>query len=326
MEREKFGSRLGFILVSAGCAVGLGNVWKFPYMCGQYGGAAFIAIYLVFLVILGYPIIVCEFAVGRGSQKSCATSFRKLEPKGRRWHYNGYIGMAGCYLLMMYYTMVTGWMLYYFFRYLTGSLTSQSMTTEQVSSYFSNMLASPGTMILFMIIAVVLSFAICSLGLKNGVERITKVMMICLLGLILVLAVHSCLLPGSGTGIRFYLVPDFTAMQAKGIGNVIFAAMSQAFFTLSIGIGAMAIFGSYLDKERSLSGEALSITLLDTFVALMAGLIIIPACFSFGIEPDAGPSLIFITLPNIFNQMTGGRHTFLPVPFLCRTFYSDRGI
>ena len=222
MEREKFGSRLGFILVSAGCAVGLGNVWKFPYMCGQYGGAAFIAIYLVFLVILGYPIIVCEFAVGRGSQKSCATSFRKLEPKGRRWHYNGYIGMAGCYLLMMYYTMVTGWMLYYFFRYLTGSLTSQSMTTEQVSSYFSNMLASPGTMILFMIIAVVLSFAICSLGLKNGVERITKVMMICLLGLILVLAVHSCLLPGSGTGIRFYLVPDFTAMQAKGIGNVIF--------------------------------------------------------------------------------------------------------
>ena len=307
MEREKFGSRLGFILVSAGCAVGLGNVWKFPYMCGQYGGAAFIAIYLVFLVILGYPIIVCEFAVGRGSQKSCATSFRKLEPKGRRWHYNGYIGMAGCYLLMMYYTMVTGWMLYYFFRYLTGSLTSQSMTTEQVSSYFSNMLASPGTMILFMIIAVVLSFAICSLGLKNGVERITKVMMICLLGLILVLAVHSCLLPGSGTGIRFYLVPDFTAMQAKGIGNVIFAAMSQAFFTLSIGIGAMAIFGSYLDKERSLSGEALSITLLDTFVALMAGLIIIPACFSFGIEPDAGPSLIFITLPNIFNQMTGGR-------------------
>ncbi len=307
MEREKFGSRLGFILVSAGCAVGLGNVWKFPYMCGQYGGAAFIAIYLVFLVILGYPIIVCEFAVGRGSQKSCATSFRKLEPKGRRWHYNGYIGMAGCYLLMMYYTMVTGWMLYYFFRYLTGSLTSQSLTTEQVSSYFSNMLASPGTMILFMIIAVVLSFAICSLGLKNGVERITKVMMICLLGLILVLAVHSCLLPGSGTGIRFYLVPDFTAMQAKGIGNVIFAAMSQAFFTLSIGIGAMAIFGSYLDKERSLSGEALSITLLDTFVALMAGLIIIPACFSFGIEPDAGPSLIFITLPNIFNQMTGGR-------------------
>ena len=307
MEREKFGSRLGFILVSAGCAVGLGNVWKFPYMCGQYGGAAFIAIYLVFLVILGYPIIVCEFAVGRGSQKSCATSFRKLEPKGRRWHYNGYIGMAGCYLLMMYYTMVTGWMLYYFFRYLTGSLTSQSMTTEQVSSYFSNMLASPGTMILFMIIAVVLSFAICSLGLKNGVERITKVMMICLLGLILVLAVHSCLLPGSGTGIRFYLVPDFTAMQAKGIGNVIFAAMSQAFFTLSIGIGAMAIFGSYLDKERSLSGEALSITLLDTFVALMSGLIIFPACFSYNVEVNAGPSLIFITLPNVFINMSGGR-------------------
>ena len=307
MEREKFGSRLGFILVSAGCAVGLGNVWKFPYMCGQYGGAAFIAIYLVFLVILGYPIIVCEFAVGRGSQKSCATSFRKLEPKGRRWHYNGYIGMAGCYLLMMYYTMVTGWMLYYFFRYLTGSLTSQSMTTEQVSSYFSNMLASPGTMILFMIIAVVLSFAICSLGLKNGVERITKVMMICLLGLILVLAVHSCLLPGSGTGIRFYLVPDFTAMQAKGIGNVIFAAMSQAFFTLSIGIGAMAIFGSYIEKDRSLMGESIHIIVLDTLVAVIAGIIIFPACFTYGLEVKAGPSLLFDTMAAVFNNMSGGR-------------------
>ena len=307
MEREKFGSRLGFILVSAGCAVGLGNVWKFPYMCGQYGGAAFIAIYLVFLVILGYPIIVCEFAVGRGSQKSCATSFRKLEPKGRRWHYNGYIGMAGCYLLMMYYTMVTGWMLYYFFRYLTGSLTSQSMTTEQVSSYFSNMLASPGTMILFMIIAVVLSFAICSLGLKNGVERITKVMMICLLGLILVLAVHSCLLPGSGTGIRFYLVPDFTAMQAKGIGNVIFAAMSQAFFTLSIGIGAMAIFGSYIGKERSLLGESVNIIVLDTFVAVVAGMIMFPACDTYNLEVTAGPSLLFDTMASVFNHMQGGR-------------------
>ena len=329
MEREKFGSRLGFILVSAGCAVGLGNVWKFPYMCGQYGGAAFIAIYLVFLVILGYPIIVCEFAVGRGSQKSCATSFRKLEPKGRRWHYNGYIGMAGCYLLMMYYTMVTGWMLYYFFRYLTGSLTSQSMTTEQVSSYFSNMLASPGTMILFMIIAVVLSFAICSLGLKNGVERITKVMMICLLGLILVLAVHSCLLPGSGTGIRFYLVPDFTAMQAKGIGNVIFAAMSRAFLPSASALVPWRSLAVIWIRNVRYPVKHSASHFLDTFVALMAGLIIIPACFSFGIEPDAGPSLIFITLPNIFNQMTGGRiwgTLFFLVPFLCRTFYSDRGI
>lgn len=307
MEREKFGSRLGFILVSAGCAIGLGNVWKFPYMCGQYGGAAFILIYLLFLAILGFPIMVCEFSVGRASQKSCATSFKVLEPEGTRWHKYSYIGMAGNYLLMMFYTTVAGWMLYYFWRSLSGEFTAAPLSTEQISDKFSDLLQSPATLTFWMILAVILAFGICSLGVQKGVEKVTKIMMLLLLGLIVILAIHSTLLPDAGEGIRFYLVPDFHNMLEKGIGNVIFGAMSQAFFTLSIGMGSMAIFGSYLDKSRSLTGEALSITILDTFVALMAGLIIIPACFAYGIEPDAGPSLIFITLPNIFNQMTGGR-------------------
>lgn len=307
MEREKFGSRLGFILVSAGCAIGLGNVWKFPYMCGQYGGAAFILIYLLFLVILGFPIMVCEFSVGRASQKSCATSFKVLEPDGTRWHEYSYIGMAGNYLLMMFYATVAGWMLYYFWRSLSGEFTATPLSTEQISGKFNNLLQSPATLTFWMILSVILAFGICSLGVQKGVEKVTKIMMLLLLGLIVILAIHSTLLPGAGEGIRFYLVPDFHNMLEKGIGNVIFGAMSQAFFTLSIGMGSMAIFGSYLDKSRSLTGEALSITILDTFVALMAGLIIIPACFAYGIEPDAGPSLIFITLPNIFNQMTGGR-------------------
>lgn len=307
MEREKFSSRLGFILVSAGCAIGLGNVWKFPYMCGQYGGAAFILIYLVFLAILGFPIMVCEFSVGRGSQKSCATSFKVLEPEGTRWHTYSYIGMAGNYLLMMFYTTVAGWMLYYFWRCLTGEFTNTPLNTEQISEKFNTLLQSPATLTFWMIVTVILAFGICSLGVQKGVEKITKIMLLLLLGLIVILAIHSTLLPGAKAGIRFYLIPDFHSMVEKGIGNVIFAAMSQAFFTLSIGMGSMAIFGSYLDKSRSLTGEALSITILDTFVALMAGLIIIPACFAYGIEPDAGPSLIFITLPNIFNQMSGGR-------------------
>ena len=307
MEREKFGSRLGFILVSAGCAIGLGNVWKFPYMCGQYGGAAFILIYLLFLVILGFPIMVCEFSVGRASQKSCATSFKVLEPDGTRWHEYSYIGMAGNYLLMMFYATVAGWMLYYFWRSLSGEFTATPLSTEQISGKFNNLLQSPATLTFWMILSVILAFGICSLGVQKGVEKVTKIMMLLLLGLIVILAIHSTLLPGAGEGIRFYLVPDFHNMLEKGIGNVIFGAMSQAFFTLSIGMGSMAIFGSYLDKSRSLTGEALSITILDTFVALMAGLIIIPACFAYGIEPDAGPSLIFITLPNIFKQMTGGR-------------------
>jgi len=306
-ERETFTSRLGFILVSAGCAVGIGNVWKFPYMCGQNGGAIFILIYLVFLAILGFPIMVCEFAVGRGSRKSCATSFRVLEPEGTRWHWYGWGGMAGNYLLMMFYTMVAGWMLYYCFRCVTGEFTGSTLTTDQVAEKFNDMLATPDKLVFWTVFAIVLSFSICALGVKNGVEKITKVMMICLLLLIIVLAVHSVMLDGAMEGVKFYLVPNLAQVQKIGIGNVIFGAMSQAFFTLSIGIGAMAIFGSYIDKSRSLAGETLSITLLDTFVALMAGLIIIPAGFAFGVEPGAGPSLIFITLPNIFNQMAGGR-------------------
>lgn len=307
VEREKFGSRLGFILVSAGCAVGLGNVWKFPYMCGQYGGAAFILIYLLFLLIIGYPIMVCEFSVGRASRASCATSFKKLEKKGSRWHQFGYFGMIGNYILMMFYTMVAGWMVYYFIKSLLGEFTSSPLTTEQIAGKFTDMLGSPAILTISMIIVVILSFGICSLGVQKGVEKITKVMMLCLLALIVILAVHSVTLPGASAGVKFYLVPDFDAIKKAGIGNVVFAAMSQAFFTLSIGMGSMAIFGSYIDKSRSLSGEAISIAVLDTFVAIMAGLIIIPACFSFGINPDSGPSLIFITLPNIFNQMAAGR-------------------
>lgn len=305
-KRENFGSRLGFILVSAGCAVGIGNVWKFPYMCGQYGGAAFILIYLVFLAALGFPILVCEYAVGRGSRKSCAESFRVLEPKGSNWHYFGWIGMAGNYLLMMFYTMVAGWMLYYFWRSLSGEFTSAPMTAEEVTLRFTQMTQQPGTMMFWSFLAIVISFGICALGVQNGVEKITKIMMIGLLALIAVLAVHSLTLPGAGEGIRFYLIPDFGEMQDKGVGNVVFGAMSQAFFTLSVGIGSMAICGSYKDRSQALTGDAISVILLDTFVALMAGFIIIPACFSFGIEPGSGPSLIFITLPNIFNQMAGG--------------------
>ncbi len=306
-ERERFSSRLGFILVSAGCAVGLGNVWKFPYMCGQYGGAAFILIYLVFLIILGFPIMVCEFSVGRASQKSCATSFKILEAKGTKWHNYGYFGMAGNYLLMMFYTMVAGWMMYYCYRYMTGEFTSTVLSPNDISSMFNEMTGSAGTLTFWTILTILLSFGVCSLGMQNGVEKITKVMMSCLILLILVLAINSLRLPGASEGVKFYLVPDFHSMLDKGIGNVIFGAMSQAFFTLSIGIGSMAIFGSYLEKNRSLAGETISITLLDTFVAICSGLIIIPACFAFGIEPDAGPSLIFLTLPNVFNQMAGGR-------------------
>lgn len=306
-SREKFGSRLGFILVSAGCAVGLGNVWKFPYMTGRYGGAAFIIIYLIFLILMGWPIMVCEFSVGRGSQKSCATSFKVLEPEGTKWHHYGWFGMAGNYLLMMFYTMVAGWMMYYCFRCAKGDFSSPSMDAQVVVNRFNEMLSSPEILTLWMFLTVLLAFGVCSFGVQKGVERITKIMMTALLALIVILAVHSVRLPGAIEGVKFYLIPDFQKMKEVGIGNVIFGAMSQAFFTLSLGIGAMAIFGSYLDKNRSLAGEAASIGILDTFVALMAGMIIIPACFSFEIEPDAGPSLIFITLPQIFNQMTGGR-------------------
>ncbi len=304
-SRENFGSRLGFILVSAGCAIGIGNVWKFPYLCGKYGGAAFILIYLVFLVILGIPVMVCEFSIGRRAQRSAAKAFDVLEPKGTKWHHLKYISIIGCYMLMMFYTTVTGWFLYYCFRHIRGDFVGAS--TETISTEFSNMLGDTPNMVFWTILVCIIGFAICYFGVQNGVERITKVMMIALLLLMIVLAVHSVFLEGAGEGIEFYLVPNFQNIVDQGVGTVIFAAMSQAFFTLSIGIGAMMIFGSYLKKDRSLAGEAVTVTILDTFVALMAGFIIIPACFAYGIEPNAGPSLIFLTIPNIFSQMPGGR-------------------
>lgn len=306
-EREKFGSRLGFILVSAGCAIGLGNVWKFPYMCGRYGGAAFILIYLVFLVILGLPIMVCEFSVGRKSRRGVASSFRVLEPEGRQWHLFGYLGILGNYLLMMFYTMVAGWMMYYFYQMVRGEMTGPEIGTVEIYRHFTGMLQDPKTLLFWTILVIVLSFGICSLGVEKGIEKINKIMMICLLGLIVVLVINSVRLPGAEAGVKFFLVPNWNQMREIGIGNVIFAAMSQAFFTLSIGMGTMSIFGSYIDGSRSLAGESITITLLDTFVALMAGLIVIPACFAYGIQPDAGPSLIFITLPTVFAKMAGGR-------------------
>ncbi len=306
MEREKFSSRLGFILISAGCAIGLGNVWRFPYIVGQYGGAAFVLIYLAFLLAMGLPIVIMEFAVGRASQKSAALSFQELEPKGSKWHLPGkWIAIIGNYMLMMFYTTVAGWMILYFIKMLKGDFAQ--MDAAAVAGEFSGMLADPVVMGIMMVFVVVLCFGICAMGLKNGVEKITKVMMVCLLLLMAVLAINSVLLEGGGAGLEFYLKPDFSKVMEAGIGEVIFAALGQAFFTLSIGIGALAIFGSYIGKEKRLTGEAVSVLCLDTLVAFMAGLIIFPACFAYGIEADAGPSLIFITLPNVFIHMAGGR-------------------
>ena len=305
MEREKFSSRLGFILISAGCAIGLGNVWRFPYIVGKYGGAAFVLIYLLFLVVLGLPIVVMEFSVGRASRKSAALSFDVLEPKGSKWHLGKGIAIAGNYILMMFYTTVGGWMILYFFKTIKGDFTG--MSAEAVAGEFSGMLGNPGLMMVFMVITVLICFGVCALGLQKGVERITKAMMLCLLCLMVVLAVHSVLLEGGSEGLKFYLMPDFGKMVETGIGEAVFAALGQSFFTLSIGIGALAIFGSYIGKEQRLTGEAVNVTVLDTLVAFMAGLIIFPACSAYNIEPQAGPSLIFITLPNVFNHMVGGR-------------------
>lgn len=305
MEREKFSSRLGFILISAGCAIGLGNVWRFPYIVGKYGGAAFVLIYLLFLVVLGLPIVVMEFSVGRASRKSAALSFDVLEPKGSKWHLGKGIAIAGNYILMMFYTTVGGWMILYFFKTIKGDFTG--MSADAVAGEFSGMLGNPGLMMVFMVITVLICFGVCALGLQKGVERITKAMMLCLLCLMVVLAVHSVLLEGGSEGLKFYLMPDFGKMVETGIGEAVFAALGQSFFTLSIGIGALAIFGSYIGKEQRLTGEAVNVTILDTLVAFMAGLIIFPACSAYNIEPQAGPSLIFITLPNVFNHMVGGR-------------------
>ena len=304
-NRERFSSRLGFILISAGCAVGLGNVWRFPYITGQYGGAAFVLVYLIFLVLLGLPIMVMEFAVGRASQKSAARSFHVLEPAGTKWHLQGYACMAGNYLLMMFYTTVGGWMAAYIFKTLTGEF--KGLDSDGVAAVFNDMLARPGYMTFWMVLVVLLSFFICSLGLQKGVERITKAMMSCLFLILLILCIRSVTLPGASEGLRFYLIPDFARFTENGVGNTIFAAMGQAFFTLSLGIGAMAIFGSYIGKDRTLAGETINICLLDTLVAFLAGLIIFPSCFAFGVDPGQGPGLVFITLPNIFNQMVGGR-------------------
>ena len=304
-NRERFSSRLGFILISAGCAVGLGNVWRFPYITGQYGGAAFVLVYLIFLVLLGLPIMVMEFAVGRASQKSAARSFHVLEPAGTKWHLQGYACMAGNYLLMMFYTTVGGWMAAYIFKTLTGEF--KGLDSDGVAAVFNDMLARPGYMTFWMVLVVLLSFFICSLGLQKGVERITKAMMSCLFIILLILCIRSVTLPGASEGLRFYLIPDFTRFTENGVGNTIFAAMGQAFFTLSLGIGAMAIFGSYIGKDHTLTGETINICLLDTLVAFLAGLIIFPSCFAFGVDPGQGPGLVFITLPNIFNQMVGGR-------------------
>lgn len=305
MARENFGSRLGFLLISAGCAIGIGNVWKFPYITGQYGGAAFVLIYLFFLAIFGIPLITMEFAVGRASRKSCASSFKTLEPKGTKWHLASYFGMAGNYLLVMFYTNVAGWMLYYVFKTVKGDFIN--ITNDTVETAYNTTLAQPLPQMGWMIIAVLLGFGVCSLGLQKGVERITKVMMVCLLCLMVVLSVNSLLLDGANEGLAFYLVPDFKKLTENGIFNTIYAAMSQAFFTLSIGIGSMAIFGSYVGKEHTLLTESINITVLDTGVALMAGLIIFPACSAFGVDADSGPGLIFVTLPNIFSRMAGGR-------------------
>ncbi len=305
MEREKFSSRLGFLLISAGCAIGLGNVWRFPYITGKYGGAAFVLLYLVFLLLLGLPIMVMELAVGRASQQSIATSFDRLEPKGSKFHLHKYTAIAGNYLLMMFYTTIGGWMLLYCKKMLAGEFSG--LDTAQISGVFENMQNSPVTMTVAMVVIVTACFAVCSFGLKNGVEKITKLMMLCLLAIMAVLAVHSLTLPGSGEGLRFYLSPDFGKLSEDGLFNAIFDAMGQAFFTLSIGMGSIAIFGSYIEKTHSLTSEAVRITLLDTGVALIAGLIIFPACFTFGISPGSGPNLIFVTLPNVFAAMAGGR-------------------
>lgn len=300
MERERLGSRLGFILLSAGCAIGVGNVWKFPWMAGENGGGIFVLIYLFFLLILGLPVMVMEFSLGRASQKSPVKLYQALEKPGQKWHIHGYGTLIANLLLVMFYTSVTGWILYYFVSFLKGDMTG--ITDTESAAVFDNMMASPDIMVGFMAVVVVLGFLILSFGLQNGVEKVTKVMMIALLGLMIVLAVNSFTLEGAKEGLNFYLKPDISKIN----GNVIVSAMNQAFFTLSLGIGSMAIFGSYIGKERSLMGESVNILVLDTFVAVVAGLIIFPACFTFDVKPEAGPSLLFIAMAKVFNNMAGG--------------------
>lgn len=306
MKRENFQSRLGFLLVSAGCAIGIGNVWKFPYVTGIYGGGVFVLFYLLFLVIMGVPVLTMELAVGRASRKSAIDAYKALEPKGSKWHIHGWFCLIGCCLLMMYYTTVAGWMLDYFYKFTTGAF--EGMPNDAIiDGVFSAMLANPGEMTVFMVIIVLAGFLVCSFGLQKGLERISKWMMLALLALIVVLAVHSLTLDGAAEGVKFYLLPDFQRASEAGLSKVITGAMNQSFFTLSLGIAAMEIFGSYMSKEHSLTGEAVRICCLDTFVAFMSGMIIFPACFSFGVEANSGPALIFMTLPRVFVNMAGGR-------------------
>lgn len=307
-QREKFASRLGFLLISAGCAIGLGNVWRFPYITGQYGGGAFVVMYIVFLVAFSLPILVMEFAVGRASQRSAARAFDELEPAGSKWHRAKWVSYGGCMLLMMFYTTVAGWMLAYIYKSAAGSFAGA--TPDQVAGVFSALLASPGENVFWMLVVIAIGLLCTGAGLQNGVERVTKVMMVCLLVVMVVLAVRAVTLPGAAEGIAFYLMPDFGKLAAGGAGGVleaVYAAMGQAFFTLSLGVGAMTIFGSYIGKDRSLMGESLRIGALDTGVAIVAGLIIFPACFAFGVEPGSGPGLVFVTLPSVFEQMPLGQ-------------------
>ena len=305
MKRENFKSRLGFILISAGCAVGIGNVWKFPYVTGQNGGGIFVLFYFFFLIMVGVPVLTMEFAVGRGSRKSIVSCYQQLEKPGQKWHIHGYAAMIGNYLLMMFYTTVAGWMLSYFYRFLTGEFVNAD--PSGVKEVFDGMLQQPVSMAFWMIVIVVAGFVICSFGLQSGVEKISKPMMLCLLGLIVILAVNSVMLDGGIEGLKFYLIPDWKKVEEVGLFNVMIAALNQAFFTLSIGIGSMEIFGSYMSKSHTLLGESLRIAILDTFVAVVSGLIIFPACFAYGVDPGAGPELIFITLPNVFSSMKGGK-------------------
>ena len=304
-EREQLKSRLGFLLISAGCAIGIGNVWKFPYMTGQGGGGMFVLFYILFLLVLGIPIMTMEFAVGRASRKSPVQAYYQLEKPGTKWHIHGYVALIGNYLLMMFYTTVAGWMLYYFYLTATGKFVG--LDADGVGNVFNEMLSQPGIMAFCMIIVVAVGIFICSIGVQSGLEKVSKFMMVALLIIMIVLAVNSFFMSGAKEGLKFFLVPDVARMKSVGVGRTIVFAMNQAFFTLSLGIGAMAIFGSYIGKERSLLGESINIAFLDTFVAITSGLIIFPACFTFGVDQTQGPSLIFITLPNIFNHIPLGR-------------------
>lgn len=306
MGRDKLGSRLGFILLSAGCAIGIGNVWKFPYVVGQSGGGLFVLIYLFFLVILGIPVLTMEFSVGRAAQKSPAKMYEQLEPKGSKWHLHGKVSLIGCYLLMMFYTTVAGWMLKFFVSTASGELVG--MNTAAVENHFNvDVLGDPVSLIGYMGIVVVIGVLVCFIGVQNGLEKVTKVMMLALLAIMVVLAINSFTMPGGAEGLAFYLLPDFSAIEKVGITNILVSAMNQAFFTLSIGMGSMAIFGSYIGKDHSLLGESVNVALLDTFVAVASGLIIFPACSAYGVDVTSGPKLLFITLPNIFNNIPLGR-------------------